>query len=126
MLELIQNIFILPLILASAITLAIYGYFKATKQTDEYTKRDYVRYFMVIYISGVGLLYLYQKLNNGGSIGGVGDAIQAGGSGIAQILTEEIADCAENLVPAAASSSASLLGMATNIMERFNTGRPTF
>lgn len=125
MLDILQNLFVLPLIAACVIVAGIYGYYKMSHQDELYEKRDYVRYFLFSYLLALATYYVYQKFMSNGTVSegqmGGGDASTANTS-MASVL-EEVADTAESLVDTAPNP---VYGIATNIMERFNTGRPTF
>jgi hypothetical protein len=125
MLDILQNLFVLPLIAACVIVAGIYGYYKMSHQDELYEKRDYVRYFLYSYLLALATYYAYQKFMSNGTdtdvqMGG-GDA-NAGTTNMASVMGD-IADSAESLVDTTPNP---IYGIATNIMERFNTGRPTF
>jgi hypothetical protein len=125
MLEILQNLFVLPLIAACIIMICVRGYIKMSHQDELYEKRDYVRYFLFSYIAALATYYVYQKFM-GESVPVVTN--QSGGaSELVDDVVESVADNVESLVDNVASSASSTTyGIATNIMERFNTGRPTF
>ena len=127
MLDILQNLFVLPLIAALIIVSCIYGYYKMSHQDELYIKRDYVRYFLYSYLLALATYYAYQKLMSDASTStssssASASSVQTGGGQILEDVVEQIADSAEFLV----DNGNTTYGIATNIMERFNTGRPMF
>jgi hypothetical protein len=128
MLEILQNLFVLPLIAACVIMVCVYGYIKVSHKDELYEKRDYVRYFLSSYLISLATYYVYQKfMGDAASTSG----IQSGGGGESSSATslptmEDVADSAEALMDSVAAAPSATYNIATNIMERFNTGRPTF
>ena len=122
MLELLQSLFILPLIVTFIIIIIVYIYHKTSHQDEEYTKRDYIRYFVLSYLSCLGIYVAYQKFTTDSVT--TSSSLSGGGGDISDIATAT-AECAENLVDNNIMNDTTY-GIMNNIMERFNTGRPTF
>lgn len=128
MLEILQNLFVLPLIAACVIMICVYGYIKVSHNDELYEKRDYIRYFLSSYLIALTTYYVYQKFM--GDVAFI-SGVQSGGGGEsssdASLPTmKDVADSAEALMESANTVPNATYNIATNIMERFNTGRPTF
>ena len=118
-LELLTNTYILPAIIAVLGTLAIYIYYRITKQTEDYTTKDYARYFIIIYICGLITLMTFgyaTKFLSSLSSSSSSSSLQSGGSNNNSCNIENF-------------NSTDMNGGGSNIsfnVDRFQTGRPTF
>jgi len=115
MLEILTNTYILPAIIAIIGVISIYVYYRITKQTADYTNKDYARYFIIIYLCGVITL-----IASNFSITFINSTIQQGGASAINEVSNGIMDGIRNVNDAVGGSSVSF-----NI-DKFQTGRPTF
>lgn len=125
MLELLTNTYILPAIIAVLGTLAIYIYYRITKQTEDYTTKDYARYFIIIYICGLITLMTFSyatKFISSLSSSSSSSSLQSGGSGSNNNSCNIENFNSHNSTDMNGGGGSSI---SFNV-DRFQTGRPTF
>jgi len=115
MLDILTNTYILPAVIAIIGVLSIYIYYRITKQTEDYTNKDYARYFIIIYLCGVITLTASNFITKF-----ISSTIQQGGASVINEVNNGLMDGIRSVNDVVGGSSVSF-----NI-DKFQTGRPTF